>query len=1092
MCGFCFRGLSSAGCIRYGVRFASTTTDTPVSGVREEVPSRGDAMNNIRQHQHRDDEECCCGVVQLPWRSSSSSSRIPLPFEAMNRRGGIFSRINSGELARGPASGSTLQHEDGGVRRMQPRRQILVRPKPDIPAYLKLCSSASSDSESCHLITVACTGDDLAEEEDGSNTRRNTLDRLHKFRFGGGGGDHGGEGGGGSRGKKKTAPRSSDKAERLRELTERLKGGGTSSKHQIAPAVRDRHSDAPADRGADPFDSGSSESGVLIKETSTAGGGDTVGQCSATMKDDDIFDCVTIRLNKPESRPIVGSYAQRTIPFRSASFSQVDFSSADGKYIRSSTKSSPFSCFSSQTAGTTALPLSTTSVIAGGSLTLPRKKVPDIPAVCSEEPGGSTPSVDSAVGSDEGYVTAGLSKIPIVNKSTDVSDMAHKTPGSRSLTYPLPRRGSRPDDDIPFSSIDGNGLKSLQYGAAGRELQEVQEENETSLADSQHSSCNQVDTGGGQPVTEGEVSHEWRKAQECHLTCEPPVCLGQLMVCSAELDDSLHKYEQKSVMELSSDPVLVHHYEHSVPESLHEQHKNAQYASQTKEMYCIESNEADKIVHLTSDANLSDVVTVEELPALEESPSGCQDSSVLQESISICYDKTLPSEDTKQPSVLQEKDKEIYITHWPNNDDQVADGAKETTQGVKPLSEDVQCANDEWPDTPSDDCNAKLSADDTGKNVDKDEKFRCSDGSQLDESCTDMEDSPPTHTVSIVSPQWQRSEEWDSAQEESQSPDEGGCSKVQWTRSERWLEKPKLVYQSSDEREEEGTAVPRHYQTPLRADSLSEGESDQGERCPVPRDYTASPSPCAPSDLSDSEGRAGGGPGSEPRSPHTPRRYSKRPLRGPYGQMLEAEMSKAETNRISKLQLEFLEKYVSSPPNSNRSSPAATEPSAISTNPRPRALTTQSLDDSQLKGGYGRSSPAPVPSRTSPKRKVSANIPYSAPHGETQSSQQQPQQQQFVCHQRTTSSPSQLEGYSGSSPRPELLAELLRGSSERMYNGGSVQHGKVSRPECWHCMLHAVLCTTVHAHIFVATIRTVAYSSRWDRITELIEYMPKY
>jgi hypothetical protein len=98
---------------------------------------------------------------------------------------------------------------------------------------------------------------------------------------------------------------------------------------------------------------------------------------------------------------------------------------------------------------------------------------------------------------------------------------------------------------------------------------------------------------------------------------------------------------------------------------------------------------------------------------------------------------------------------------------------------------------------------------------------------------------------------------------------------------------------------------------------------------------------------------------------------------------------------------------------------------------------------------------------------VSANIPYSAPHGEVQSSQQQPQQQQFVCHQRTTSSPSQLEGFSGSSPRPELLAELLQGSSERMYNGSSVQHGKVSRPERLHCMLHAFPCTSVHAHIFI-------------------------
>jgi hypothetical protein len=751
------------------------------------------------------------------------------------------------------------------------------------------------------------------------------------------------------------------------------------------------------------------------------------------MKDDDIFDCVTIRLTKPESRPIVGSYAQRTIPFRSASFSQVDFSSADGKYIRSNTKGSPFSSFPNAAGGATALPLSSTSVIAGGSLTLPRKKLPDVPAVCIEEPGGSTPSVDSAVGSDEGYVTT-ASKIPVVNQSTEISDSAHKAAvGSRSFTYPLPRR-SRPDDDIPFSSIDGNGLKSLQYVTAGRELQEVQEESETSLADSQQSSCSQEDAEGAQSSPESEVVHDSRKAEECHLTCEPPVCLGQLVVCSSCHDDSQHKCEEKPEPELPSS-VLLDSFGRSVPEVLREQH-DAQNTSQSEDKYCIQTSEEGKIMYLPSDANLSDAVKVENRPALEESLSSCQENaSELPECLSVCCDTTLPDEDAGKPS---EKGQEVYVTQWPNDQDR-------DVGGVKDIS-DIQCASGDWPEVQTE-RNAKLSTDDTDKNLEEGDNSKCCSGSQAEVSCKDAEESPPTHAVSIVSPQWQRTEEWDSAQEESQSPDEGGCSKVQCSKSERWLEKPKLVYQSSEEREEDSTAVPKHYPTPVRADSLSEGESDQGERCAVTRDYCASPSPFAPSDLSDSEGRTGGGPGSESRSPHTPRRYSKRPLRGPYGQMLEAEMSKAETNRISKLQLEFLEKYVSSPPNSSRCSPAAPEPSASNNSSRPRALTTQSLDDSQLKGGYGRSSPASAPSHSSPKRKVSANIPYSNPHGETQSPQQQPQQQQqqqFVCHQRTTSSPSQLEGFSGPAPRPELLAELLRGSSERMYNGGSVQHGKVS------------------------------------------------
>lgn len=57
-----------------------------------------------------------------------------------------------------------------------------------------------------------------------------------------------------------------------------------------------------------------------------------------------------------------------------------------------------------------------------------------------------------------------------------------------------------------------------------------------------------------------------------------------------------------------------------------------------------------------------------------------------------------------------------------------------------------------------------------------------------------------------------------------------------------------------------------------------------------------------------------------------------------------------------------------------------------------------------------------------PRRKISANLSYS-PSVNSNSEPPTP------CHHRTTSSPSKLEGLPG--PSPELLAELLRGSSER-------------------------------------------------------------
>ena len=750
----------------------------------------------------------------------------------------------------------------------------------------------------------------------------------------------------------------------------------------------------------------------------------------APMKEDDIFG-VDLRLAKPESRSIVGSYAQRTIPIRSASFSQVDFSSADGKYIRSASKpTSPFSCFPSSTASGNVFPLSSTSVIASGSLTLPRKKLSDVPissppiTTCTEEPVGSTPSVDSAVGSEEGYISSSASKIPVVNK--EGSDVTHKVPGSRSLTYPLPKRGTRSDDDIPFSSIDGNGLKSLQYVSSGRELQQVQEESEASLADCQLSSSMPEELAKKPDgSSENDIFHDWRKAEECHLTCEPPVCLGEVVVCTVDQEEpapSYHITDDKAfIPDSTSEQSYCFLADHSTPEDdMQLVESSADNASQPKDI----SESTEYIIkHLNDVSNSSDANKAEEVEnhALEEALNHSQeDKSTIEECQNVISEVPLPEDSNKQ------NDK-VFITEWPGEDANESKVYFETNNPCENTDSGSDCHQIE------------------DKNVTQEvDKSHFSDFSQ-----EGIEESSPAQTINI-SAQWHRTDDWDSAQEESQSPEDSGKTRVRWPKSERenrrWLEKPKLVYQSSEEREDDNTNIstPRRFHTPVRSDSLSEGESDQGERSHIPRECTASPSPFAPSDLSDSEGRSGIGTLGESRSPHTPRRYYKRPLRGPYGQMLEAEMSKAETNRIPKLQLEFLDKYVSSQSSPSRTSPASADTVMPNITARPRALTTQSLDDSQLKGGYGRSSPAPAPSRASPKRKVSANIPYS-PGSETSGQNSQPQQQ-FVCHQRTTSSPSQLEGFSGPSPRPELLAELLRGStSERVYNENSPQHGKVSQ-----------------------------------------------
>lgn len=75
------------------------------------------------------------------------------------------------------------------------------------------------------------------------------------------------------------------------------------------------------------------------------------------VKDDDLYS-----LTKVESKSIIGSYTQKQIPFRSASFSQVDYSS--GKYIRSTINALKASFKREKEP----------SVVDNANLTLPRKR----------------------------------------------------------------------------------------------------------------------------------------------------------------------------------------------------------------------------------------------------------------------------------------------------------------------------------------------------------------------------------------------------------------------------------------------------------------------------------------------------------------------------------------------------------------------------------------------------------------------------------------------------------------------------------------------------------------------------------------------
>lgn len=172
----------------------------------------------------------------------------------------------------------------------------------------------------------------------------------------------------------------------------------------------------------------------------------------------DDFDADKITLVRVEPRSIVGSYAQKTIPYRSASFSQGDF--AQEKYYRGKQPSifdfekRPKRQEENESASS-----------HNESTSVTEENVTE---------GGSVASVDSAVGSDEGL---------IVNASpaprSVPPDALHKQLGARSLTHPLPRRVPPVREEGPAEA--GGSLPVLM---APRVLHELREESDGSQADS--------------------------------------------------------------------------------------------------------------------------------------------------------------------------------------------------------------------------------------------------------------------------------------------------------------------------------------------------------------------------------------------------------------------------------------------------------------------------------------------------------------------------------------------------------------------------------------------------------------------------------
>lgn len=226
--------------------------------------------------------------------------------------------------------------------------------------------------------------------------------------------------------------------------------------------------------------------------------------------DRDDFDADNITLVRVEPRSIVGSYAQKTIPYRSASFSQGDF--ASDKYYRGARQPSIFD-FGRRPARAEARAES-----AG---------------LDNATEGGSVASVDSAVGSDEGLL-AHASPAP----RSPPPDAPHKALGGRSLTHPLPRRS--PAGGAGGAAGAGGSLPALM---APRVLHELREESDGSQADS------------AQPHSEGASPLESARPFAFPPLPEPPAACANPDCDCAEF--SATHDDDASVLE-SSIPVPVY------------------------------------------------------------------------------------------------------------------------------------------------------------------------------------------------------------------------------------------------------------------------------------------------------------------------------------------------------------------------------------------------------------------------------------------------------------------------------------------------------------------------------------------------------
>lgn len=613
--------------------------------------------------------------------------------------------------------------------------------------------------------------------------------------------------------------------------------------------------------------------------------------CTSSLREEDFFT----KLDQPESRTIVGSYTQRSIPFRSASFSQADVSS--GKNARTdiaslkaslaqgrrntliqnpSPKKQPVVAEKYQE-NKLMYPLESVSVTVDDTeessdvKEASSKRNSDIETIAEE------PMAESLAERHEEQIKDKLTQINVVQASEMMLEtLIEEEPSAMSISpkiqttelqqattclIPIPVFECVEKEWSPLPEHDGEEfchpisqdvLPQAKVIENFIEVRVSQSEDgvETLESDPEIKACMNdylIPSSVNPNIPGVELNNVVIQLDE--ITEKLKETVPQLEVCNS-VKTQIPQNKEELVTQKSTDIAEeiqeispeIHEVLATIAESLHEEHK------------FLTNSVGNASINLASlicpdqDLNLSDreSIKVDLLKAVESSPEPSsyeKSDNELGETVRKRHSNDVNSgseksssnnaspnnsNDDKRKIDKSRRRKGIYI-QWP-----AVERSQEIDSFDSSTAEDVDFVAKRSDENHSSEA-VKMS--DKKQHRNRNLSFNFSEPAKPDSPCSLEPYTPDSDCACNSKP-------------------------LVWPKPSR---RQSLTYQSSDERDDPVSTHPSPLK-PFRNDSISDNESDRGSSI----DRTPSSS-ATDQDL---------------------RRYSKRPLRGPYGQMLEAEMKK--------------------------------------------------------------------------------------------------------------------------------------------------------------------------------------------------------